>query len=265
MKVLGLIVSIVVLSHSAFSQTGSWNGGPRTFSYQGEMRDKNGTLIADGVHSVLIELWDSSPSGGPAVYMEQQMVTFHNGIFDIIVGSAYSSGSNHGELPEVLKFNKPYWIQITFEPGGANEQKFPREPIRCAPYALNSERVNGIEVSAAPVAGNIFPLPMVNGKIDPAFLPTQPNPIQTINTVAPSGNGAVNLVGVSGITVTNDANTNTITLTGSAGQQPGTGATTIATGTTAQRPSTPAEGMIRFNTTTGKFEGYDGANWVNLN
>ena len=29
-------------------------------------------------------------------------------------------------------------------------------------------------------------------------------------------------------------------------------------GTAAQRPSTPAEGMMWFNTTTKMFEGYDG-------
>lgn len=37
--------------------------------------------------------------------------------------------------------------------------------------------------------------------------------------------------------------------------------THIATGTTAQRPYTPAEGDIRRNTTLGYFEGYDGSNW----
>ena len=36
----------------------------------------------------------------------------------------------------------------------------------------------------------------------------------------------------------------------------GTEGLTIPTGTTAQRPSSPNEGVIRYNTTTGKFEGY---------
>lgn len=33
-------------------------------------------------------------------------------------------------------------------------------------------------------------------------------------------------------------------------------------GTAAQRPSTPTEGMMFFNSTTKKFEGYDGTNWI---
>lgn len=38
----------------------------------------------------------------------------------------------------------------------------------------------------------------------------------------------------------------------------------VPTGTTGQRPGTPATGMIRFNTTSGCFEGYTGNAWVNL-
>lgn len=40
--------------------------------------------------------------------------------------------------------------------------------------------------------------------------------------------------------------------------------THIATGTTAQRPDTPEEGDIRRNTTTSKYEGYDGTDWDNF-
>jgi hypothetical protein len=45
----------------------------------------------------------------------------------------------------------------------------------------------------------------------------------------------------------------------------GTGGIVVPVGTTAQRPAAPAQGTIRFNTTTAKFEGYDGTAWVNLN
>jgi hypothetical protein len=46
---------------------------------------------------------------------------------------------------------------------------------------------------------------------------------------------------------------------------PGTGAIIMPVGTTSNRPATPAQGMIRYNTTTSKFEGYDGSSWVDLN
>jgi hypothetical protein len=45
----------------------------------------------------------------------------------------------------------------------------------------------------------------------------------------------------------------------------GTGALRLPSGTTAQRPSPPLTGMIRFNTTTNKIEAYNGTNWGNIN
>lgn len=43
-----------------------------------------------------------------------------------------------------------------------------------------------------------------------------------------------------------------------------TGSLTLPTGTTAQRPGTPTIGMLRYNTDTDVFEGYDGQ-WITLN
>ena len=42
-----------------------------------------------------------------------------------------------------------------------------------------------------------------------------------------------------------------------------TGALTISKGTTGQRPS-PVSGMLRFNTTTSEFEGYNGTTWASV-
>lgn len=40
-----------------------------------------------------------------------------------------------------------------------------------------------------------------------------------------------------------------------------TGYLGFPSGTTAQRPSSPQRGMIRWNTTTSNLEGYDGSSW----
>lgn len=44
----------------------------------------------------------------------------------------------------------------------------------------------------------------------------------------------------------------------------GTGAVKVPSGSTAQRPTSPDRGMIRFNTTIGEWEGYDGAEWRSI-
>lgn len=41
----------------------------------------------------------------------------------------------------------------------------------------------------------------------------------------------------------------------------GTGSLQVPSGTTAEEPATPAAGMLRFNTDTDGFEGFDGASW----
>jgi len=40
--------------------------------------------------------------------------------------------------------------------------------------------------------------------------------------------------------------------------------TKLPAGTTAQRPTTPAVGMVRYNTDDGQFEFYDGTEWKAL-
>ena len=72
--------------------------------------------------------------------------------------------------------------------------------------------------------------------------------------------------GVTGITQTADS-TGTLELQATSGlvtMANVTGALTVPTGTTAQRPSTLAAGMIRYNTTTNTTEVYSGLIWINL-
>lgn len=47
-------------------------------------------------------------------------------------------------------------------------------------------------------------------------------------------------------------------------QDSDTGASQLPTGTTAQRPGAPVEGMFRRNSETASFEGYDGTNWTGV-
>jgi hypothetical protein len=44
-----------------------------------------------------------------------------------------------------------------------------------------------------------------------------------------------------------------------------TGAITLSSGTTAQRPGSPTAGMMRYNTTTSSYEVYNGTYWQFIN
>ncbi len=285
---------------------------PRLFSYQGLMLDKNQQSVT-GDHIIEVKYYDAT-SAGTMMLDETQQVHFHNGIFDLNLG--FSSG-----FPTNYLFSSGVWIEITLDPGSSNEWVFPRLIILSAPYALNTERVNGIEVMNHPVNGALWPVPIGgNGRIAASILPApDAPPVISLNTVSPDASGAISLLAGNGIALTPNASTHTIKiagskppvidtlvatfsyLTGVGGNDiglfvgtgyltnslfatgtitdnnfalgsitssrfaPNTSATMVAVGTTAQHPAIPVQGTIRFNTDTGKFEGYDGTAWSNLN
>lgn len=72
-------------------------------------------------------------------------------------------------------------------------------------------------------------------------------------------NGTLDVTGASTLGG-NTAITGTLSATGD-GTFSGTGQVKMPAGTSGQRSGSPAAGMLRFNTTTSSFEGYDGANW----
>jgi hypothetical protein len=92
-----------------------------------------------------------------------------------------------------------------------------------------------------------------------------------------SGSGMVALVGGTSLSPrTITGTTNQISLANGNGQSgdptisiadnvvlPGTGAATVVSGTTAQKP-TGSAGQFRYNTSTARFEGYQSGNWYNF-
>ena len=93
--------------------------------------------------------------------------------------------------------------------------------------------------------------------------------ISTVNpdtdlTILGNGSGSVNIEDLS-------INDNTISATGDIKLSPigsgnvvinSTQSIQIASGTTLQRPNPASAGMIRFNTSYGHYEGYNGSNWI---
>jgi hypothetical protein len=76
-----------------------------------------------------------------------------------------------------------------------------------------------------------------------------------------TGVGTINNMSV-GVTTPAVATVTTLTATADSSFT-STGALTISKGTTGQRP-TPASGMLRFNTTSTEFEGYNGTAWASV-
>ena len=93
------------------------------------------------------------------------------------------------------------------------------------------------------------------------------------------GSGTLSFSTVSGTTINNNADNRIITGSGTANTLEGevnltfdntnlvvgtTGALKVPSGTTAQRPSSAANGMVRYNTTDNKLESYVNGGWIDL-
>jgi hypothetical protein len=76
-------------------------------------------------------------------------------------------------------------------------------------------------------------------------------------------NGSGNAT-VSGICTATTFSGSGSSLTGVTLKTSNTGSSNIPVGTTAQRDGSPSAGMLRFNSTTGGFEGYDGSAWGSI-
>ena len=87
--------------------------------------------------------------------------------------------------------------------------------------------------------------------------------VNVVNDTTPQLGGSLDVNGNSIVSVSNGNITLAPNGTGEVDID-STTAIIVPVGTTAERPSTPESGMIRFNSTTGKYESYDGTNWGSL-
>jgi hypothetical protein len=86
----------------------------------------------------------------------------------------------------------------------------------------------------------------------------------TLGTNSPVTEADVDNINLNGntISITDTNGDLTLTPNGTGGLiVSGTNSVTLPNGTEAQRDGTPASGMLRFNTDTNVFEGYDGTAW----
>ena len=98
-------------------------------------------------------------------------------------------------------------------------------------------------------------VPAANGTL--AYIDGSNN-LNTTNLVATGTGSFGGTLSVTGLT-----NLSTLSTTGDA-IFGGTGEIQIPSGTTAQRSSSPAQGMIRYNVTNSNFEGYNGSAWGSI-
>jgi hypothetical protein len=106
---------------------------PSTINYQGYLTDQNGASV-DGTVSATFRIYDSD-TNGTLLWNETQSLNVVNGVYSVELGSI---------TPLALTFEIPYWLTIEVEADG---EMTPRQALSSVGYALNADRLDGVDSS----------------------------------------------------------------------------------------------------------------------
>ena len=102
---------------------------PSTISYQGFLKNSDGTTVSDDTYSITFKLYDEK-TDGTEVWTETQSVSVSSGIFSAILGKSSSL--------EAVAFDDQYWLGITV---GSGSEMTPRTKLTAVPYSINTKSI----------------------------------------------------------------------------------------------------------------------------
>ena len=133
-RLFWVLVCCLLVSQLALAEV------PRTISYQGVLRDSDGTVVADGPYGMTFRLYDTE-TGDIELWSEPQTVTVADGIFNAVLGSVQ---------PLDLPFDGPYWLAISV----AGSELGSRVQLTASPYALRAATADSVAGGAATPDGD---------------------------------------------------------------------------------------------------------------
>lgn len=107
------------------------------FPFQGRLTNSDGTVVADDDYDVTFRIY-TVDTGGSEIWTEDHTgannITTVDGIFNVMLGSLTSLSG--------IDFNQDeYWLGVTVE---SDDEMEPRIRLGAAPYAFNSDSIDGI-------------------------------------------------------------------------------------------------------------------------
>ncbi len=160
---LGIIGAAVLAACSANGLIAQTTSATGEFSLQGHLTNNNGSAIADGQHTITMNIYARGSGSGQPMYTESDQVTTMNGIFSTMVGDNGSNGSRM-----MVDLTTEYELGIMVDNG---TELSPRLRIADAVSAIraklaaNANAVNGFRVDSTGTGANSIVTTDGNGRI----------------------------------------------------------------------------------------------------
>ncbi len=207
---------------------------------------------------------------GDRILVTAQTSASENGIYEVITVGAGSSGTWHRTVTadeddeinaglsvfvtEGTVYGDTQWLLTTDDPITVDTTELTFQQMQGLPgNSFATISVEGQSNIIADAQADVLTVTSGNNIVLTTNASTDSLTIGVSDNI--SASGTIDVTG--NITGGNLVTDGTVTITG-------TGAMQIPVGTTAQRPSSPTVGMMRFNTDTSHFEGWTGNSWVHL-
>lgn len=129
--------------------TTAWAQIPQTLSYQGVLKNVDGTAVTDGNYTLVFKLYDVAV-GGTALWSETQTAVVSQGLFNVILGSV---------TPLSLPFDKPYWLGVTV---GTGVELAPRTQLTSSAYSQNARSISDGAVTNSKIADRTIDITKLN-------------------------------------------------------------------------------------------------------
>lgn len=247
---------------------------PTKMNFQGRLTNSAGNILSDGTYNMKFRIYDAS-SGGTLQWSEDRLVsatqgvTVTNGQFSVQLGSITS-------LPASIFISNSLYFEVELptpatatssSPSWTEGPMTPRDQMATSAYAYNSETLDGYDSSDFAAASGSANYIQNTTTPQTANLTIQgaANSSAVVSIMQGSSTGDLLAVGngsTTGLTINNSGNTLVHGDLAVQNVSLAAGKTiTIAGDTTVNRPASPTEGMIYYDTTTKKLEIYSNGKW----
>ncbi len=112
-------------------------GIPKNISYQGVLRNADGSFVQNGQYSMKFKIYDSQ-NNGVLLWNEVDTLSVTQGVFNAYLGKNTSLN---------LAFDIQYWISVTV----GTDPELARVPLVSTPYAFHAVMADTAQVSVGPV------------------------------------------------------------------------------------------------------------------